>query len=517
MSYNVVLMLNNGLKMKKLVLLCTLAIVSGPALADNSWNSNWTYHGKTWDATSSGGIAQTLVRNGNTLRTTLKVQDCIRNPSNSLGDDCDRNVRRAQVRSHQTFTQNKNLRYHFSVNKPQKNGHANQGGYINFFEIKPWTDGHTGTVPTIALYVNPKTNKMNIVQSLGNHGANPAAQNDVYKDIGVLKNGWNDFKVETNQTTGKHGYVKIFQNGKLIYSYTGKTTYKHNRPIKFWLGPYICCKLPQVANDPDHVFIYRGVNAAEVINVSASVTPAVKPKIRITPSVLQTVRGDRFTDFSNAIQYDTDNSPFALADYIVADFGPGKSPHRLAFGVSGEAVNKLDKPIMFGYKFGKDLIGLATDSSYYGFKGNAGFDLGKTQTTYLVFSKTKEVASTLMLNAVLTYATATAKGSKDILKSNRSHAYGFGANATYLLETVNNESIQVSFNQPLRIEKGEMEFDTFIADFEPEGRELQYAMSYKTDLDTAWKFKTEASYTSDKNNFKGNNDARMMIYFTWRG
>ena len=49
-------------------------------------------------------------------------------------------------------------RYNFSVNKLTVGGDANRGEYINFFEIKP-NAGMSMTVPTMALYVNPKTNK----------------------------------------------------------------------------------------------------------------------------------------------------------------------------------------------------------------------------------------------------------------------------------------------------------------------------------------------------------------------
>ena len=107
---------------------------------------------------------------------------------------------------------------------------------------------------------------MNLIQSLGNHGANPASQNDIYTSLGRMGQGWNNFKIETNQSTGADGYLRIYQNGQLIYNYQGKTTYPHNRPIKYWIGPYICCKLNELTNEPDHIFVYKNVQAESVVN-----------------------------------------------------------------------------------------------------------------------------------------------------------------------------------------------------------------------------------------------------------
>ena len=97
--------------------------------ANDAWNSNWTWGGQQWDATSTGGISRTLLRQGGSIETILRINDCVRNPDSTFVDDCDRYIRRAQARSHQKFDKNRNLRYQFSVRKPLAHGDPNQGGH----------------------------------------------------------------------------------------------------------------------------------------------------------------------------------------------------------------------------------------------------------------------------------------------------------------------------------------------------------------------------------------------------
>ena len=74
--------------------------------ANDAWNSNWNWAGQQWDATSTGGISITLLRQGGSIETILRINDCVRNPDSTFVDDCDRYIRRAQARSHLKFDEN---------------------------------------------------------------------------------------------------------------------------------------------------------------------------------------------------------------------------------------------------------------------------------------------------------------------------------------------------------------------------------------------------------------------------
>ena len=232
------------------------------------WDSNWNWSEQSWDATSTGRISKTLIRQDDKLIAIVETGNCIRNSSsNSLGDDCDRSIRRSQIRNHQSFPINTSLIYRFTVSKILTHGNSDAGNYIDFFEIKPWTDGITFTVPTIALYLNPQTNQMSVIQSLGNHAADPSTQNDLVEPLGKLLEGWNNFQLHVRHAANSDGYLKIYQNEQVIYDYKGKTSYQHSRPIKYWVGPYICCgKIDSLPNEPNHIFVYKNVIAEEIEN-----------------------------------------------------------------------------------------------------------------------------------------------------------------------------------------------------------------------------------------------------------
>ena len=77
---------------------------------------------------------------------------------------------------------------------------------------------------------------------------------------------WHDFVVETKQSTGQDGYMRVHLNGNLIFSCEGKTTYK-NAPDTYWLGPYITDWRKGLASDaPDHTYWFDAVSSYVVIN-----------------------------------------------------------------------------------------------------------------------------------------------------------------------------------------------------------------------------------------------------------
>jgi hypothetical protein len=246
------------------------------AYADNPvWDSNYVYNKKVYDATSTGGLKKGIRLNKvrvhkrsrkskGSMRFAVIPNKCIRNPYSKLGeDDCDRGIRRSQLRSHAGQRMNRKLEYRFSVKKLYRKSYGvldDDGNpiktLINMFEIKPKYDGKVMTIPIFSLYLEPKSLKLSVTLSRSNH--NISKQDDVATyNIGRLKAGWNDFRIKTMHTTKPNGYVRLYQNGKLIYSYKGKTSYRHN-DIRYWIGLYICCGEGDRLHkkEPTHLFFY---------------------------------------------------------------------------------------------------------------------------------------------------------------------------------------------------------------------------------------------------------------------
>ena len=487
--------------------------------ANDAWNSNWNWAGQQWDATSTGGISRTLLRQGGSIETILRINDCVRNPDSTFVDDCDRYIRRAQVRSHQKFDKNRDLRYQFSVRKPLAHGDANQGGYINFFEIKPWSDGKTHTVPTVALYINPKTNEMNLIQSLGNHGANPASQNDIYTALGRMGQGWTNFRIETNQSTGTDGYLRIYQNGQLIYSYRGKTTYPHSRPIKYWIGPYICCKLKELTNEPDHIFVYKNVQAELIFDTvvepqsdfstyvdkygdllaaynatgsgetkatwgkrhycnyghgegrtSAGLTSSVcattltttSPTIKVSVNdILE--RGNRFSteitrgvgEFSKTAVFNGDI--FSFKDYETLRVIKVRENQGLMLGFSKhrDKDGVLHDPIGIGWLFDDVALMVAQDNSIFGYRAEGVFDFKDPSTTYVDVGFRKKLTGKAMLYTDLMYAFGRSRPGE---LTTLSHLHALGLETRLDIRANWRNRFQFRFDLPLRIEHGSSRF-----------------------------------------------------------
>ena len=274
-------------------LLTTLFLVLSIGLSPLSFaanpveDDNYIYNGKRYYAKSTGGIKRAIrlskahkrsKKSRGSIKFIVFTQKCVRgNASDLYDDDCDRGIRRSQLEQYDELPINRNLEYRFSVKKPYKKYPGLNGDYyINFFEIKPFgVDALPGkddlpTVPTFRLLLDGKTNKFRSAISLRNHSYSDVEPLDINKDIGKLKRGWNDFKIKTKQTAHKNGYVKVYHNGKLIYSYKGKTAYKdvhtYKLGLQFWMGGYICCgqgdKLKK--NEANHIFYFDMVKARRV-------------------------------------------------------------------------------------------------------------------------------------------------------------------------------------------------------------------------------------------------------------
>ena len=252
-------------------------------------DDNYIYNGKRYHAKSTGGVKRAIrlskahkrsKKSRGSIKFIVFTQKCVRgNASDLYDDDCDRGIRRSQLEQYDELPVNRDLEYRFSVKKSYKK-YPGLGGadkfYIIFFEIKPYgVDALPGkddlpTVPTFTLNLDGKTNKFRSILSLRNHSYPEVEELNIVKDIGKLKRGWNDFKIKTKQTARKNGYVKVYHNGKLIYSYKGKTAYKdvhtYKLGLQFFMGGYICCgqgdKLKK--NEANHIFYFDMVKARRV-------------------------------------------------------------------------------------------------------------------------------------------------------------------------------------------------------------------------------------------------------------
>ena len=487
----------------------------------STWVNDFEYGGNTYEASSTGGVNRTIIKTGSTLKIIVDSTNCFTSAGDT-SNDCPRDIRRSQIRSDKTFSVGQDLRYNFTVQKKFNHGDADQGAYINFFEIKPQPGaGIPNTCPTAALYVNPKSNKLTVIQSLGNH-CNGGAQEDVMQEIGTMKQGKNDFQVVTKQTPGGDGYIKVFQNGVLIYQRNGKSSYNHSQPIKFWVGGYICCgKINDLlANgEPDHTFLFENLSSA-VETAGSNYTPVVvvipvKPVIVVTPEVAEDIGGMRFVETVNNISYNTD-AMFSFNEYITFNFGPKGTDKRFVLGFTGEnRENILDEPLIYGFRNGDTLFAFATDNGYYGYKDSVLFKNESTQ--YFIFNHKHKENPQLNFEFTGTFATAIADPDADVINVERSFALGFDAAAKWILNKPENEFLKLSVGQPLRIERGRIEFDTFIANIAPEGREIKLSGIYGKNYNKNWKYETDVSYIADRNNIRGNNTGIVWMRIKFKG
>jgi hypothetical protein len=253
-------------------LLFALSIGLSPLIfaANPAWDSNYVYNKKVWDATSTAGLKKGIRqskahkrsrKSKGSMRFALIPNKCIRNPEkDGLADDCDRGIRRSQLRSHASYKRNKNLEFRFSLKKPYRKSKGLtkitywiDKYFMLIYQIKP-----KDAAPIIHIKLDPVTNKILFRLGLANHDVAGVDPIDINTVIGKLKSGWNDFRVKTKLSMNKKGYVKVYQNNKLIYSYKGKTTYPYKNDYRHWLGPYVCCGFGDLLHkkEPTHLFFY---------------------------------------------------------------------------------------------------------------------------------------------------------------------------------------------------------------------------------------------------------------------
>jgi len=172
--------------------------------------------------------------------------------------------------------------------------------------------------------------------------------------------------------------------------------------------------------------------------------------------------------------------------------------------------------VVIGMAFGDTRIAIATDDTMLGWDpGQSLLNIANTKTRYFNISRSKSIGD-WNLNANMTYANAQGEGSYGYVKDvDTFHAFGFGADANYVID--NENSLNFSVTQPLRIESGALHFDGVIADMTPYGREIDYTMSYTTIVSKSSTFNLQLSYASDYNHYRSEDNAKVMAVYkgTW--
>ena len=248
------------------------------------WNGHFTYDGIEYTATTTGGIAKNIVvdtefkRDQDSLgsiKLNLVSSKCL--TDNLIGDDCPSNNRRTQIYTNHWYPTNKDLIFQFSVFKADQgvsplSRWPSQG--LMLFEIKGDYRAVSGDwTPSFHLRHNPQTGNIIYVlelcdvSALGRDTCDAIEGSNPWGKIAKWDYGkWHDFVIETKQSSGQDGYVRVHLNNNLIFSYEGKTTYK-NAPDNYWLGPYITDWRKSLASDePDHTYWFDAVSSYVVIN-----------------------------------------------------------------------------------------------------------------------------------------------------------------------------------------------------------------------------------------------------------
>ena len=272
--------------MKNLLFAVAWLWFSSNAIAEE--NYNYTWNGVNWFAKSTGGINAGIKPNISSITFHLLTDRCDRgNASAAYRDDCDRGIFRSQLQRELTLPTGKNLRYKFSIKDDGAKGLGITGPGINVFEIKPF-GANNPTVPTLVLYFQPKTRTLSTIVTLTNQNDGGPTKEKFQKSISLMKVGWNNFQIETKQSVGRDGYIRIRHNSRLVFEYYGATSYPHPYGVQYWFGPYICCGNAK-PGEPSRVMVYRNISGVVDINLQgSSATPQIKivnPVIKITRKV----------------------------------------------------------------------------------------------------------------------------------------------------------------------------------------------------------------------------------------
>ena len=508
----------NMLILKRLmtVTIWMVALGIGTGNAEEVYSYPWS--GSNYFASSTGGISSSIRPSGNSVTFHLLTDRCVRgNASDTYKDDCDRGIFRSQLQRESELSMNRDLRYNFSIKDDGVQGLGLRSLGMNIFEIKPYGNA-SPTVPTFVLYFQPKTRQLlaNIVMTNNVGGANVHLPNrEINTVIGSMKSNWNDFQIETKQSVRKDGYIKIWQNGILIYEYHGQTSYPHPYGLQYWFGPYICCDNTPVG-EPNHTLAYRGINGS-VINskpfinfstyvdkygdllaaynansggqskatwgkqhycgyghgegrTSSGLTSSVctttlattSPTIKVSVNdILE--RGNRFSteitrgvgEFSKTVVFNGDI--FSFKDYETFRVIKVRENQGLMLGFSKhrDKDGVLHDPVGIGWLFDDVALMVAQDNSMFGYRAEGVFDFKDPSTTYVDAGFRRKLAGNMMLYTDLMYAFGRSQPGE---LTTLSHLHALGLETRLDVQAGLRHRFQFRFDLPLRIEHGSSRF-----------------------------------------------------------
>ena len=119
--------------MKKILVI--LILLNNIAFAESTWDSNFKFNGQKWDATSTNHIKESIIRDREFKRDTsskesihyiLETQKCV---PHSTSGDCERGIRRSQLRNHKNYKRNKDLIFNFSIYQKKSNTPGHSGNH----------------------------------------------------------------------------------------------------------------------------------------------------------------------------------------------------------------------------------------------------------------------------------------------------------------------------------------------------------------------------------------------------
>jgi hypothetical protein len=169
-----------------------------------------------------------------------------------------------------------------------------------------------------------------------------------------------------------------------------------------------------------------------------------------------------------------------------------------------------------GMSFGATDITVATDNTMLGWNpGQSLLNISNMESRYINIHRSKTIKD-WTLSGNMTYALAQGDAGYGYVKDVKDfHAMGFGVSANYVIDE--DSVVKFGVSQPLRIERGALHFDGVIADMTPDGREIDYTMSYTTTVSKSSTFDLQLSYASDYDHYRGEDNAKIMAVYkgTW--
>ena len=237
------------------------------------------------------------------------------------------------------------------------------------------------------------------------------------------------------------------------------------------------------------------------------------------------IRADRFWQLSfvrdqlsvmNNSIINSNNVGFSFNDatmFKAFEFGKDNS---FNFGIGKPDEYGQVEDFVAGMSFGATDIAVATDNTLLGWApGQSLLNMSNLESRYVNIRRSKSIKD-WTLSGNMTYALAQGDAGYGYVKGmDDFHAMGFGVSADYAIDE--DSAVKFGVSQPLRIERGALHFDGVTADMTPNGREIDYTMSYTTAVSKSSVFDLQLSYASDYNHYRGEDNAKIMAVYkgTW--